>query len=807
MTAIPFPLASVRSSIPGRLRLELPQFAWPAAFGLLGELVERGIAISATGNRTTGSVLLHYDPEELSGFSFAEQVLATLEPLRQAPNAAEVVPESRLASGVGWEIVSDIPGRLRARHPNLSLHAAAGDRVRIGLLQLDGVIAHQVTAATSGVLVRYDPERLSRAVLLSKLDKLVTLDGEPSEEGLLPPPFEPDFAAINLAASSGAFGLSVMALAAPIFSGAAVLVTAAASSHIFWSAGKSLVVDREIKVDILDAAVISLALAHGYVAPSAFMIWVVDVGDVLLDYSAKSSTRRLSQFFGSQARMTRRLIDGEEIDTLVSELKINDVIVVETGEQIPVDGEVIDGDALVDQHALTGEFAPVERSVGESIFAMTAVMGGRLVVRVGKTGADTQASQIVEIIEHSVEHKVRMVTLSERFADQMVLPTLALGGIGRVVQGQGAMLAVLNADFGTGTRIAGPLAMLNALSTAARHGIVVKNGAVLESIHLLDAIVFDKTGTLTQEVPRVGRIIASNPAFSEEQILTYVACAEQRLSHPIARAVMARAEELGLELPAIEDSDYHLGFGVEVTIGGDRVKVGSRRFVEREEIEIDGSVGKQLEEIYRRGSSATFAVLNGSLIGVIELEADVRPEAERIIKDLRSRGLKKIYMISGDQEIPTRELANRLGIDEFFAEVLPEEKAQYVKKLQDQGLKVGMVGDGINDSVALSQADYSVSLRGGADIAADTADVMFMDGNLANFDVLLDISEELRNNVERSVLLTVVPNTVCIIGALSGIVGFGASLLLNNVFNMVAAGNGMMPIYSEGKAERRLSSV
>ena len=435
-------------------------------------------------------------------------------------------------------------------------------------------------------------------------------------------------------------------------------------------------------------------------------------------------------------------------------------------------------------------------------------MAGKVAVRVAKTGADTQASQIVQIIEDSVDHKVRMVTLSENFADRMVVPTLALGGVGWATQGSGAMLAVINADFGTGIRIAGPLAMLTALSTAARSGIVIKNGAVLESIHLLDAIVFDKTGTLTQEVPKVGRILAVDPAFSERQILTYVACAEQRLSHPIARAVLARAAELELELPEVADSDYHLGFGVDVELNGDRLKVGSRRFIEREGIEINGRVGEQLTEIYERGSSATFAALNGALIGVIELEANPRPEAERIIQHLRDRGVKKIYMISGDQELPTRALARRLGIDDYFAEVLPEEKAEYVKKLQDQGLKVGMVGDGINDSVALSQADYSVSLRGGADVAADVADVVFMDGNLAKFDVLLDISENLRGNVNRSLLLTAVPNTICIIGALGGVLGFGASLLLNNIFNMVATYNGMMPIYAlKEETERDILAV
>ncbi len=786
------PLATVRSSVPGRLRLGLPEDDWPAAFAALQELAERGVATSVTGSRGADSVLLRYDSGDHSRTAFLEQALARLRQAAPEALVPEVVPPPEPAT---WRLESDIPGRLRARHPHLERYAGASQRVSSGLLQLDGVLGYTVTAATANVLVRYDPQKLSRGALLLALDELISGVENFDPEELRTPPFEPDAASFNMSASCGALGLTGAALALPVLGTAAIIGTLAAAGHIFWSAGKSMFVDREVTVDILDAVVISLSLAFGYTVAGAFMVWIVDLGDVLLDSTEKASSQMLSQVFGRQVRKTRRLEGGREVEVLVSELEVGDVIVVETGEQIPVDGVVVGGDAMVDQHALTGEFAPVERSADEKVFAMTVVMAGKVTVEVAKTGADTQASQIVEIIEHSVDHKVRMVTLSERFADRMVVPTLVLGGIGRVTQGPGAMLAVVNADFGTGIRVAGPLAMLTALSTAARSGIVIKNGAVLESIHLLDAIVFDKTGTLTQEVPKVGRILAVDPEFSENRVLAYVACAEQRLSHPIARAVLARAAELGLELPAVSDSDYHMGFGVDVEVNGDRLKVGSRRFIEREGIEIDGRVGRELEEIYGRGSSVTFAALNGALIGVIELEANPRPEAESIIRHLRERGLDQIYLISGDQEIPTRALAERLGIDHYFAEVLPEEKAKYVKQLQDQGLKVGMVGDGINDSVALSQADYSISLRGGADVAADVADVVFMDGNLAKFDVLLEISESLRGNVKRGLLLTAVPNSICIVGALGGVLGFGASLVLNNVFNMVAAYNGMMPIY------------
>jgi len=309
----------------------------------------------------------------------------------------------------------------------------------------------------------------------------------------------------------------------------------------------------------------------------------------------------------------------------------------------------------------------------------------------------------------------------------------------------------------------------------------------------MDAVIFDKTGTLTQETPVVGQVICCDgAAFTEEKILAYVACAEQKFSHPIAKAICQRAAELNLQLPLIDESQYHVGFGINVQVNGDALKVGSMRYMQREDVSIPGHISAHLEDIHKEGRSAVFAAVNDRLVGVIELHASSRPEAYPIIKTLREkRGIGEIYLISGDHQAATRALAERLGIPNYFAEVLPQDKARYVKMLQEKGLRVAMVGDGINDSVALSQANYSISLRGAADIATDIADVVFVEGNLAKFDMLFQISENLRHNVRRSFGLIVVPNTVCIMGAFTGLVGLGMSLVFNNGFNTIATINGL----------------
>ena len=312
-------------------------------------------------------------------------------------------------------------------------------------------------------------------------------------------------------------------------------------------------VDRKIKVDVLDATVIVMALAYRRLIPAAFMIWIVHVSNVLLDASTRVSRRRLAQIFGRHVRKTWLLVEGAEVECRVSDLNVGDIIVMRSGEQIPVDGIVIEGAAMVDQSALTGEYAPAEKAVNERVFAMSGVLTGKIHVNVAQTGEQTHAAKMVKLIEQSLEHKVRIQSLTERFADLMVLPTLGLGALGYGLAGPNGMMAVINADFGAGIRIAGPLALLSSLSVAARNGILVKKGGVLELLGQVNAVVFDKTGTLTEEVPEVGRIMPVVDGVSEEQLLEWVASAEQRFQHPIARAILQRAAALNLSLHPLLD--------------------------------------------------------------------------------------------------------------------------------------------------------------------------------------------------------------------------------------------------------------
>jgi len=491
------------------------------------------------------------------------------------------------------------------------------------------------------------------------------------------------------------------------------------------------------------------------------------------------------------------LIDGQELQVEVKDLQENDIIMVTTGEQIPVDGIVIEGEAMVDQQSLTGEAAPVDKHENEKVFATTVLVAGKIKVKVLETGKNTLASKIVHIINEASGFQVKLQSMGEKIADDMVLPTLGLSALGYATIGHNALLAIVNADYGTGIRVAAPIALLASLGIAAKNGILIKDSKVFEVLKNIDVILFDKTGTLTGEVPVISRIVPANDTYQEAKILFYTATAEQKFSHPIATAILQRAKDEGMVLPHYDDSHYYVGLGIEVDVHGDLVKVGSSRYMERENITIPPLIEVALQEARARGQTGILTAVNNEIAGMIELKSSIRDEATQVIVDLKREGIKEIVLISGDHDAPTKELAHELGIDRYFAGVLPHEKADYVKLLQSEGKKVMMVGDGINDSAALSYADIGVSLKGASTIAVDVADVIFMDGTLTKFSYLFEITNILHNNVQRSFYLVAIPNTLCIAGAFMGLFGLRGSLVLNNGFNLIAAMNGMLPFKEE----------
>lgn len=747
--------------------------------------------------------LITYNPEQTSEediLEFSQELLDSKETIKKNArvsvsrnayrtelNKKRVVFKRYGEKLANWEIIHQLPGRLRLRHPLLHRQEEYCYRVEKALYNTPGVENPKVNAATGSVLVTYDETALSKEQLIEIMEE--ELEKE-EKKNKLSTKVE---SGLPLAVTSMGFAALTVAFAPLLIPLSIGLVTYTATPT-FKEAWQSLK-RRQIKVDILDAIVVSFCLVMNQIVAAALMVWILEIAGKVLASTQEQSKKFLTQIFGKQARFAWLLKDGQEMQISVEKLKKGDVIVVSTGEQVPADGEIIEGEAMFDQQSLTGEAAPAEKKVGDQVFASTTILAGKIQLTVKEAGENTTAAKIMSIINQSANYKTKVHSRGEKIADKMVLPTLGLAAVGTMTAGPNAALAIINADYGTGIRVAAPMAVLASIANASRHGILIKNGAVLETITNVDVFLFDKTGTLTYDVPEVANVICVGDHFRPEEVLAYAASAEEKFTHPIAKAILAKAKKLGLKLPKRDESRYHVGFGIEVTIEGKLVKIGSCRFIERENIEIPQKIKKQVEEIRQEGGTVIMVGIDDQLAGVIDLETSQRNEATEVIRELKRRG-KETVLISGDHHSTTKKMAGELGVDRFFAEVLPQDKADHVRKLQKEGKKVAMIGDGVNDSPALSRADVSISLRGASDIATDVADVVFMDGDLTRFSYLFEVAEKLQKNVRRSFAMILIPNTLCIFGAMFRMVGLGTSLLLNNGFNLLATINGMAPLYS-----------
>jgi heavy metal translocating P-type ATPase len=696
----------------------------------------------------------------------------------------------------GWEVTRDQSGRLRLKNRVLYRKSELCQAVERELMSVLGIDRYKTSAMTCAVHIDYDPRQLSKLQVIEILDSALANAEHPKRLDKLDLHLPICTASLPLAAYAQFVAPGLLPIAAGLF--------AYTSIPTFKEARNVLVDEKRLGVDVLDAIVVIGCLGTMAIFPGAVLCWCLSFGRVLVKRTQDNSKKLLLNAFGKQPRYVWLYRDGTEVQVSMDRLQKDDVIVVNTGEVVPVDGVVVEGMAMIDQHALTGESTPSEKGVGDKVFASTVMVAGKVYVSVERAGSETASAKISQILNDTAGYKLSSQHKGERLADKAVIPTLTLGAVGLATMGPAGAVAVLNSDFGTGIRMAAPLAMLSSLALCANKGVLVKDGRALELMNEIDTVLFDKTGTLTRERPEVGNIIASR-GHVPAQVLRYAAAAERRFHHPIALAILHKAAELGLTLPATDDTRYKVGYGITVHIEGHSIRVGSKRFMEMEGIALTREVLEGLDEAHREGYTMVMVAVDDHLGGAIELRAAVRPEVRSIVQGLRARGIKHIAIISGDHEAPTKKLAESLGMDRYFAQVLPQDKADYVSRLQKEGRKVCFVGDGINDSIALKQANVSISLRGASTIATDTAHIVFMEEGLGKLCELRDIARELDHNVKRSWSMILAPNIACIVGVFT--LGFGimASVATNNVAALAALGNGLLPLrkVAQIEAERR----
>jgi Cu2+-exporting ATPase len=563
---------------------------------------------------------------------------------------------------------------------------------------------------------------------------------------------------------------------------------------------------RRIEVSILDVILITGMLAKGYLFVSAATTWLLALSEKLLIKTENDSRKKLVNIFGEQIRTVWVKVDGVEIQISFEALKVGDIVVVNAGEVIPVDGVIVDGVATVDQHTLTGESQPVEKATEDKVLASTILLSGRIGIRVEQTGQDTIAARISNVLNKTADFTSSVQARGMGIANNYTPATLALSGITLPFFGATSALTILLSSLGYNMRLISPISVLNYLKILSEHGILVKDGRALELLDQVDTVVFDKTGTLTLDQPYIGNIyICAGIGITENKLLMYAASAEYRQTHPIAMAILEAAKQRGINLPPISEAAYEVGYGIKVKVDDVLVRVGSIRFMEMEGIVIPDEMRNLQDQGFEEGYSLICVAMNEQLGGMIELHPTIRPEVKNILHGLHQRGMS-LYIISGDHEKPTQRLAMELGIDHYFAETLPENKADLIEKLQKEGRNVCFVGDGINDSIALKKANVSISIKGATTVATDTAQIILMDGMLSQLEQLFHIASDFEDNMKNNFRISMIPGIFCIGGVYVFHFGVISGIAIYNLGLISGVTNAMLPLqqYSEPDNKKSL---
>lgn len=559
------------------------------------------------------------------------------------------------------------------------------------------------------------------------------------------------------------------------------IYTTVVSVKYIWK-GIQTLAQGKIEVPVLDATAIGVSMLRGDYGTAGSVMFLLGVGELLEEWTHKKSVGDLARSMSLNVGKVWLKKDGQEILVPSEKIVAGDEIVVHMGNLIPFDGEVSNGEGMVNQASLTGESVPVRRTLGSVVYAGTVLEEGELTILVKQTGGSSRYEKITAMIEESEKLKSGLESKAEHLADRLV--PYSLGGTALtylLTRNATKALSILMVDFSCALKLAMPISVLSAIREANQHKITVKGGKFLEAVAEADTIVFDKTGTLTKAQPTVAEVVSFSETKSPDELLRIAACLEEHFPHSMAKAVVDAAKEKHLDHEEMHSKvEYIVAHGISTTINGEKAIIGSYHFVFEDENSI---IPEGMEEKFRHlpeEYSHLYLALEGVLAAVICIEDPLRPEAAEIIRQLKKAGLKKIVMMTGDSERTAKAIAKKVGVDEYYAEVLPEDKANFVEKEKAEGRKVIMIGDGINDSPALSAADVGIAISEGAEIAREIADITVAADDLAEILVLRMLSNRLMKRIHKNYRFIVTFNAGLILLGVGGILQPATSALLHN---------------------------
>lgn len=558
--------------------------------------------------------------------------------------------------------------------------------------------------------------------------------------------------------------------------------------------GLKCLLQRKIEVPVLDATAITVSLITKDFSTASSIMFLLGIGELLEEWTHKKSVDDLARSMSlNVSRVWLRTPENQEILVESSKIEKGDRVVVHMGNVIPFDGEVVDGDAMVNQASLTGESVPVQRTVGNTVFAGTVVEEGEITIRVKEVEGNNRFDQIVTMIEESEKLKSELEGKAEHYADKLVPWTLGATGLTYLLtRNVTKAMSILMVDFCCALKLAMPISVLSAIREASLYNVTVKGGKFLEAVAEADTIVFDKTGTLTKAHPTVVDVVNFNDEYSSDDMLRVAACLEEHFPHSMAKAVVDAASKKGLSHEEMHTKvEYIVAHGIATSINGKRTVIGSYHFVFEDEKCVVPAGKEPLFESLPLYYSHLYLAIEGKLSAVICIEDPLRDEAAAVVTSLKKAGISKVVMMTGDSERTASVIAKKVGVDEYYAEVLPEDKAAFVEREKAKGRKVIMIGDGINDSPALSAANVGIAISDGAEIAREIADITVGSDDLYQIVTLKYISNALMKRIKSNYRKIVGFNSGLIALGVAGVLPPTTTALLHNGSTILISVNSM----------------
>lgn len=690
-----------------------------------------------------------------------------------------------------FKVLHNMRGRMRIHVMTNEMTDLQADKLEYDLAAQDMILTAKVYERTSDVVITYAGER---QLLLSYLQTYYYRRKVEEDETLAR-----SGRAMNRKYWDKLVNRVVLRMGSKLFVPAPIrtgLVLVKSLSYI--KKALSCVGRRKIEVPLLDGIAITTSIVRGDYGTAGSVMFLLDLGEIMEEWTHKKSVDDLAKKMSLNVSKVWLNVDGREVLTDVSKIETGDCVTVHMGNVIPLDGVIKEGEGMVNQASLTGEAIPVAKKPGGYVYAGTVLEEGELLIEVKENSGTTKYEKIVAMIEETEKLKSAVESRAEHLADRLVPYTLAgTGLVYLLTRNVTKALSVLMVDFSCALKLSMPISVLSAMREAQSHGITVKGGKFLEAIAEADTIVFDKTGTITKAQPVVSDVIS----FCDEEpdeLLRIAACLEEHFPHSMAKAVVRAAMDKGLVHEENHSKvEYIVAHGISSRIQDKKVIIGSYHFVFEDEQCVIPQGKEELFESLSGECSHLYLAIDGVLAAVIAITDPIREEAPQVVSMLRKCGLSKIVMMTGDSERTAKVVAAKVGVDEYYSEVLPEDKASYVEKEHQAGRKVIMIGDGVNDSPALSAADVGIAICDGAEIAREIADITIAGDNLEELVTLKRLSNALVKRIHGNYRQIVGFNTGLILCGIGGVMQPATSALLHNTSTLAISVKSMKDLLTE----------